>query len=144
MPSGGGSGRLLQRRHLHSPHCPGMSLLCAFAANVRVADISFGERVEAVLEREGVVTEPVADVLAASAPLAINVPPPPPSPPSVLPDFPDHLWGAPLPVDNGGPTFAHHQHCARCGAVAHRFKGNKAGRGYTVPLPGTPRLCAGY
>uniref|UniRef100_A0A6T7WCT0 Uncharacterized protein n=1 Tax=Prymnesium polylepis TaxID=72548 RepID=A0A6T7WCT0_9EUKA len=115
MPSGGGSGRLLQRRHLHSPHCPGMSLLCAFAANVRVADISFGERVEAVLEREGVVTEPVADVLAASAPLAINVPPPPPSPPSVLPDFPDH-----------------------------RFKGNKAGRGYTVPLPGTPRLCAGY
>lgn len=120
-----------------------MSLLAALAANVNVSTQPFGERVEAVLERDGVADEPVVEA-AASAPLPIEVPAPPPSPPSVLPDFPGHLWGAPFPVDHGGPTFAHHQECVRCGAVGRRVAGKKAGKGRTVLLPGTSAFCPGY
>ena len=33
-----------------------------------------------------------------------------------------HAWGNPYPVDNGGPTYAHHQKCKACGATATRYK----------------------
>ena len=132
----------MQKALPFAPIAEGMSLLAAFSS-VRVSDQSFGERVSSVLQREGVLTEPVA-AAPASAPLPIEVPAPPPSPPSVLPDFPDHLWGAPFPVDHGGPTFAHHQECVRCGAVGRRVAGKKAGKGRTVLLPGTSAYCPGY
>eukprot|EP00966_Prymnesium_polylepis_P015365 355395-Prymnesium_polylepis.1 len=90
-----------------------MSLLSAFASNVRMANTPFGARVDAVLEREGVMTEPV--VAAASEPLAIafNAPEPEPEP---LPVLMEHAWGQPFPVNHGGPTVAHHQECLRCNA----------------------------
>eukprot|EP00966_Prymnesium_polylepis_P244022 5643507-Prymnesium_polylepis.1 len=76
-----------------------MSLLAAFAGNVRVSTQPFCELVEAVLEREGVADEPVVEA-AASAPLAIDVPVPEPEPQHAA-VLMEHLWGQPFPVSAG-------------------------------------------
>eukprot|EP00966_Prymnesium_polylepis_P208096 4820319-Prymnesium_polylepis.1 len=117
-----------------------MSLLSAFATSVHVSDSSFASRVEAALERqcEAVVQEP------ASKPMPIA---PTPAPVSVHDAHPvhfarDHVWGRPFPVDNGRATHSHHQKCMWCGAVARRYKGNKPGKGVTIPLHGS-RQCPG-
>ena len=82
-------------------------------------------------------------VVAAPVPLPIDVPVPEPEPQHAV-VLMEHAWGVPLPVDNGGQTFAHHQKCLSCNAVAQRFKGRRAGKGVTVLLPGMQQACPGY
>lgn len=47
-----------------------------------------------------------------------------------------HEWGHPYPVSNGGPTYAHHQKCKVCGALATRLK-----KGHVSLHTGQPKEC---
>ena len=55
-----------------------------------------------------------------------------------------HVWCAPWPVDNGGPTLYHATKCMICDAPGIRVnRSGKAKKGRNVPQPWCPETCPG-